>query len=131
MGSLLVKQNLELTVAKKPTTTGAPISQKDFEKSEKINIEDFSEDYGSRYNIADATVDQSLGMGSVNNGSILILCPDQDIKAKLVFTGPVQTPDIVFKGGKASVLHLDGLIDVLFSNDSGAAVTGRFFVVGD
>ena len=61
---------------------------------------------------------------------MLIMQPEHDIKVKLVF-GAVQTPDITFKGGRTSVIHLDGLTDVLLSNDSGQDACGRFFVVGD
>lgn len=131
MADLEVKQNIDIRVARKPATPGLPIGEVDFEKKQNLKLDEFNENYGFRFSVPDATVDQSLGMGTVTSGKMLIMCPENDIKVKLVFTGPVQTPDIVFKAGKMSVLHTENLIDVLLSNDSGVDAKGKFFVVGD
>jgi hypothetical protein len=131
MGTLKLEQTLTLRAYKKPTQAGVAITQFDFklDPPENLAIDDYNEDEGSRYNVADATVDQDMSLGSVALAKVLIFQPDQDINVKIVNANGT-TPDMVFKGGRTTVLHME-FTGIKLSNSSGAAVTGRFFAMGD
>lgn len=131
MGILRLMQTLTIKAYKKPAQAGTPITQYDFQidPPEVLNLDDYNESEGSRYNIADAVADQVIGLNTVALGKVLIIQPDQDVKIKLV-NGNGTTPDIVLKGGRTSVLHAE-FTSLKLSNSSGAAVTGRLFVMGD
>lgn len=128
MGDIITRQNIYFLAAKNPSS-GQPISTKDFEITVNLENTDYNENSGSRFVIPDGTTDQSLGMGTVAAGKMLVIEVESDIDAKIV-NGAGTSQNITFKAGYPSILNID-FTDVLVSNSSGQSIKGRFFVVGD
>lgn len=127
MGDILYTQSVQVTAAKNTT----PVTEKDFEilPAESYSTSTMSESFGGRYSIPDLTVDQAPGMGSVALGKVFIITPAADITVKFT-NGVGTTPAMKFLGGKTSVIHME-FTGFSFSNASGAAVKGRYCVIGD
>lgn len=127
MGDILYTQSIQVTAAK----NSSPITEKDFEifPAELFSSSAMSESFGGRYNIPDLTSSAVQGMGSVALGKVFVITPAANIQVE--FTNNLgTTPLMTFLGGKTSVLHME-YTGFAFTNTSGSAVKGRYYVLGD
>lgn len=131
MADIFYKQTLTVLAGKNPTVSGAPVTQKDFEISpaESLELSDMNESVSGRFKIATSVSDQSIGMGTVALGKLLIFKPEADMKIKLV-NGAGTSQLITMKGGRTSIIHAE-FTNVLLTNDGAAEVKGVFYVAGD
>lgn len=130
MGDVTFQQTIKILAGKTPVQ-GSPITDKDFFIDPPITqvFADMNENDGSRFAIPDGTVDQTLPMGTVAVGKILVMTPESDLTIKLVNSNGTSQA-IVFRGGYTSVLHTT-FTGLLVSNSSGLVVKGKFFTAGD
>lgn len=127
MGDILYTQQIQIVASKNAT----PITEKDFEinPAEIFTTSLLNESFSGRYTLADLSVDEVPGMGSIALGKLFVITPASNIQVK--FTNSLGTsPALTFLGGKTSVVHIE-FTGFSLTNTSGAPVKGRYLVIGD
>jgi hypothetical protein len=122
-------QKLEI-LATKTADSGQPSLQKDFEFKMNLVIDDLVENSGTRFLIADGTIDQSIGLTTVNAAQIIFIMADGELIIKIVNSaGTSQALTLV--PDRPSIFHLKDITDILVTNNTGDQIKGKFFSVGD
>lgn len=130
MADVSFKQELKITAGLANPTAPTSIQEKDFEISTNVTLNDYNETQKLRFIIPDGTIDQSICMGTVAEGQVLAIYPDNsNIKVKIT-NSEGTSQDIEFKSGIWSVLHVK-FTQLLFTNDFGVETKGSLFIAGD
>lgn len=130
MGDVLVRQTLQVIVAKNPTTTGTPITERDFaiDPAEPLEFSDLNEDAGARFQVP-ASGSLTLGLDSVAVGKVLYI--RVETACGLVITNSLgSSPTLQLVPGRTSALHAE-FTGLQLVNAGVAVVKGRYCVVGD
>lgn len=130
MADVIIKQNLFVVVAKNPTASGNPITERDFalDPAEQLEITDYNEDASARFQVP-ASGSLTLNLESLALAKVLYIRVEADC-GLIITNGLGSSPTLTLKGGRTSVLHCE-FTALQLVNAGSAIVKGRFCAVGD